>query len=460
MVKKGNKHQVDSSNSDSESNYEPIGRQFMSIWKEIELSEEVSCSVYRGRCIHCNNEFRCAKPIKTRVHIAHECPSCPEYIKRYYNYIIANNHFDDPNVENYMIPLKTYSEVKRKKFKSAKLSERHQKEIDETLIIAFVSCGLPFKIIENPFMINLLKAFCSEYNPPSREVLAANLIVKYFNKSYVANNLLRTQMEKHKIVGGGLKYYTETRWTTVHEFITILKSHGFFDDIQYLTEILTPIKFAILEVEGSRSNLADCYIALLKIGAIINELPQREYREFENYSYKGARLKFGIFPKIVYHAGMLWKSLGKTQESFESLITQLREYKIQEHPDGTPNAYAMPYTNIAKVHRFNISQTESKARQIENDELSSNSEFYDSEEDDDSQDEEIDQLLTLNSTNTTANDLELEIKTFIDFNLQIFNSSNNNKDDLIDNKNSGNGEENFEDYNPQTIIENMKLDEV
>ncbi|CAG8670839.1 3750_t:CDS:1, partial [Dentiscutata heterogama] len=115
--------------------------------------------------------------------------------------------------------------------------------------------------------------------------------------------------------------------------------------------------------------------------------------------------------------------------------------------------------NIAKVHRFNILQTESKPQQIENDELSSNSEFYNSKEDDDSQDEEIDQLLTLNSTNTTANDLKLEIKTFIDFDLQIFNSSNNNKDDLIDNKNSSNGEENFEDYNLQTIIENKKLNE-
>ncbi|CAG8658977.1 3866_t:CDS:2, partial [Cetraspora pellucida] len=386
MVKKGNKYQVDSSNSDSESNYEPIGRQFIGIWKEIELGEEVSHGVYRGRCIHCNKEFRHAKPMKTRVHIAHECP----------------------------IHECTSSIIRLKKC------------LEE---------------IRNEF----------------------------------ANQI------------------------TNNKVITILKSCEFFDNIQYLTEILIPIKFAILEVEESQSNLADCYIALLKIGAIINELPQREYHEFRNYCIQ---------------------SLGKTQESFESLITQLREYKIQEHSDGTPNAYAMPYTinqntplswwttcevnpnelqclamqlfaitpssaacertfsalswlygkrrqrmniqtleNIAKVHRFNISQTESKARQIENDELSSNTEFYDSEKDNDSQDEEIDQLLTLNSTNTTANDLELEIKTFIDFDSQIFNSSNNNKDDLIDNKNFGNREENFEDYNSQTIIENMKLDE-
>ncbi|CAG8745030.1 7775_t:CDS:2, partial [Racocetra fulgida] len=45
------------SDSDNESTNEPVGRQFMGIWKEIELVEEVSQGIYKGICIHCNKEF-------------------------------------------------------------------------------------------------------------------------------------------------------------------------------------------------------------------------------------------------------------------------------------------------------------------------------------------------------------------------------------------------------------------
>ncbi|CAG8570321.1 6833_t:CDS:1 [Dentiscutata erythropus] len=125
------KYQVDnSSDSNGDSNNKPVGCQFTNIWKEIELGEEVSCGVYRGKCIHCSKKFKYAKPVKTRAHIAHECSSCPEHIKQYYNYIIANNLFDDPKVENYEIPHDVYIEIKpsgsnskRKKLKLAKLTE-------------------------------------------------------------------------------------------------------------------------------------------------------------------------------------------------------------------------------------------------------------------------------------------------------------------------------------------------
>ncbi|CAG8818178.1 2518_t:CDS:1, partial [Dentiscutata erythropus] len=65
-------------------------------------------------------------------------------------------------------------------------------------------------------------------------------------------------------------------------------------------------------------------------------------------------------------------------------------------------------------------QTESNELNINDIYTLVNSMFDDFEEDNDSQDEEIDQLPVLNSTNTMVNNLELEIKSFIDFNSQIF----------------------------------------
>ncbi|CAJ0649903.1 13153_t:CDS:2, partial [Entrophospora sp. SA101] len=49
--------------------------------------------------------------------------------------------------------------------------------------------------------------------------------------------------------------------------ISILRSRAFFEDVGYLANTLLPIKLAILEVEGRSTNLADCYISLLRIAA-------------------------------------------------------------------------------------------------------------------------------------------------------------------------------------------------
>ncbi|CAG8732049.1 2520_t:CDS:2, partial [Dentiscutata erythropus] len=216
--------------SDNENANEPVGHQFTGIWKEIELGEEVSCKVYRGKCIYCNKKFRRAKLIKTRAHIVHE-------------------------FEDYAIPTKTSIEIKsrstsKKKFKPVKFSEIYQTEVDKALIVL-----------------------------PSREVLAERLL-----DTQVAQ--VNIKVEQTIKSTSNLILYIRDEFAhkiTNNKVITILKSRGFFDDMQYLTEILAPIKSAILEVEGSQSNLADCYIALLKIGAAINTLPQKEYYKFRNH---------------------------------------------------------------------------------------------------------------------------------------------------------------------------------
>ncbi|CAG8785237.1 28727_t:CDS:2, partial [Dentiscutata erythropus] len=51
-----------------------------------------------------------------------------------------------------------------------------------------------------------------------------------------------------------------THQITNNKVITILKSRGFFDDMQYLTEILVPIKSGILEqTESNELNINDIY---------------------------------------------------------------------------------------------------------------------------------------------------------------------------------------------------------
>ncbi|CAG8752887.1 10485_t:CDS:1, partial [Racocetra fulgida] len=52
------------------------------------------------------------------------------------------------------------------------------------------------------------------------------------------------------------------------------------------------------------------------------------------------------------------------------------------------------------------------------------------------------------------------ISTFVDFNLQIFESFNSNKNNFIADENSeDNDTRNFDDYYPEIIVQNMGLDE-
>jgi hypothetical protein len=58
-----------------------------------------------------------------------------------------------------------------------------------------------------------------------------------------------------------------------------LKKRGFFDDIRILSDILEPIKKAILMLEGSNVTLADCYLHLLRVAMFFKSMPTDDYQE-------------------------------------------------------------------------------------------------------------------------------------------------------------------------------------
>src|SRR6266498_2939795 len=56
------------------------------------------------------------------------------------------------------------------------LSENLKNNINHLITIAFVMCGLPFSIIENPWFVNALKSLRPNYNLPTREYLISSLL--------------------------------------------------------------------------------------------------------------------------------------------------------------------------------------------------------------------------------------------------------------------------------------------
>ena len=243
---------------------------------------------------------------------------------------------------------------------------------------------------------NLISKDIIQHTFAGRMIQRACRIVQFFKKSHKAMAILKEKIRQHEIVGGGLKTYVETRWTTVYEcvssivrlkscleeirdnhaevittpaILTILHGREFFYDMQHLSEILLPIKNAILVVEATNSTLADAYINLIKIAATIQNLPTDEYKGFRNHciekfnhrfeefndpiyqlafflhpAYRKT-LGFGLFSDIAHYAGQLWQKMGKSKKSSENLITQMRLYKEQKkYINGRPNPYAASYT--------------------------------------------------------------------------------------------------------------------
>jgi hypothetical protein len=67
-------------------------------------------------------------------------------------------------------------------YESKDLSERKIEAINVALVRAFVCCGIPFSVIDNPFFRELLYQLRPNYEPPSRQTLAGQLLSKEISK--------------------------------------------------------------------------------------------------------------------------------------------------------------------------------------------------------------------------------------------------------------------------------------
>ncbi|CAG8554951.1 20845_t:CDS:2, partial [Cetraspora pellucida] len=152
-----------------------------------------------------------------------------------------------------------------------------QSLIDEAILLAFVICGIPFRIVNNSFFTSALKLLNLGYNIPSCEVLSGCLLDSEFAKVI------------HKVDG-----------ILEHTNNLTISLDGFFTDLQYLSDVLFPIKEAILAVEANCSTLANCYINLVKIAVAIQNLSIDEYKGFHNEYVKKFNKWFEEFNDPIY----------------------------------------------------------------------------------------------------------------------------------------------------------------
>jgi len=118
-------------------------------------------------------------------HFANECSKVPPDIKQLFlNRLAARAEGNITDLEQVTTKKRKLNngagmntQTKISEFnESTKLTDDRIHEINRACVKAFVVCGIPWHVIENPFFIEFLKTLRPGYTPPSKEILSEKLL--------------------------------------------------------------------------------------------------------------------------------------------------------------------------------------------------------------------------------------------------------------------------------------------
>ena len=65
----------------------------------------------------------------------------------------------------------------------------------------------------------------------------------------------------------------------------IIQRRNFFSDLEILAFTLNPLQKAVLSLESRSATLADCYLSLTQLGAVLKNLSRNFHCDFCNYCH-------------------------------------------------------------------------------------------------------------------------------------------------------------------------------
>jgi len=155
------------------------GPKFDEVWDYFIKGHEVNVGHYKATCHYCKKEWARGKPAALKSHLANECSPCPEDISEYWRDKLTENktNYTRHSSQNFskQAPPKQ-AKITQHFGSGAPLPSQVNDRIDRSLLKAWVMAGIPFKVIENPFIVDLLKDLNPGYVPPSRTTLSDRLL--------------------------------------------------------------------------------------------------------------------------------------------------------------------------------------------------------------------------------------------------------------------------------------------
>ncbi|CAG8797312.1 28468_t:CDS:1, partial [Racocetra persica] len=178
------------------------GRTLSPVWKYFNRKKTQSPGHFSAECSYCPAKWSRGEPQKLEAHLALECPNVNDEIRQIYLLRVAYRNNLEEQSENLTNSKKKKSNNSQpcltKYFpqkEGENLSEERINSINSSLLKAFVTCGISFSIIENPFFIDLLQNLCSNYQPPSREVLSGRLLDQEYSRVTVKREAIFNESE-------------------------------------------------------------------------------------------------------------------------------------------------------------------------------------------------------------------------------------------------------------------------
>jgi hypothetical protein len=174
------------------------GRPLGTIWKDISKGETTAPGKFSATCKYCRATWKREEVAKLEEHLSNHCQSAPaNIVRKYMSKVLERqdkaskkrklSNGSQQNIYNY--------------HDSTELSESRITRINYVLIKFFVACGVSFRIVKHPFFINLLKELNGGYDPPTREILARQMLERELAQ---VKNKVTSKIEKETNLTIGL----------------------------------------------------------------------------------------------------------------------------------------------------------------------------------------------------------------------------------------------------------------
>ena len=168
------------------------GRPKNIVWNYFEHNALKHPGHFDAKCKFCSTYWKNGIVKNLQVHLASKCENVDVETKNKFMHYVATR--DGIINENHM-EIESDGE-------NEELSDERVALIDRSILKAFVMCAIPFRIIENPYFINVLKNLQPNYNSPSRERLATDLLSEESIRTEIK---IKNYIEKEKNLTLGIK---------------------------------------------------------------------------------------------------------------------------------------------------------------------------------------------------------------------------------------------------------------
>ena len=161
------------------------GRPIGAVWNHFTRGEEKVKGKYKAWCNYCNKKWERGEPCELEGHLANNCSTAPNEVICEYLAKVLSRNTDKSGFNNKNNKRKLNSSASQRSldnFVGCSLEKEKSEKINQAWAKAFTICGIPWRVIENPFFIEALKEMNPSYEPPTRELLSGRIFEQQLSK--------------------------------------------------------------------------------------------------------------------------------------------------------------------------------------------------------------------------------------------------------------------------------------